>query len=79
MIFVRSSFRIDDPLVVRYERTWTIDQIVGCYSTSYCSLAVLGEKKEAFETDLRRSLQALNPARIFHEVVELTAFVLCKD
>ncbi|WP_255195352.1 class I SAM-dependent methyltransferase [Halorarius litoreus] len=38
-------------------REWTVDEIVGyCLSLSFCSPAVLGDDREAFETDLRARL-----------------------
>ena len=49
-IIARSSFRNGDPLIINYERNWTIEQIVGfCYSTSYCSPPELGEKKNTLK------------------------------
>jgi ubiquinone/menaquinone biosynthesis C-methylase UbiE len=49
-------------------RTWTIDQIIGyLYSTSYCSLPVLGNKKEAFEADIRARLREQEPTEQFKE------------
>jgi ubiquinone/menaquinone biosynthesis C-methylase UbiE len=41
------------------ERTPSLDEIVGyLYSTSFCSPAVLGTKRAAFEADLRQQLSA---------------------
>jgi len=49
-------------------RNWTIDRILGyLYSTSYCSLPVLGNKKEAFEADIRARLRDFDPAGEFKE------------
>lgn len=42
---------------------WTIDEIVGfLYSTSYASKAILGERAQDFELDLRQRLLPLVPA-----------------
>jgi hypothetical protein len=42
-----------------YPYAWTIESILGnLYSTSHCSKKVLGEKVEAFEIELKRSLLA---------------------
>ena len=65
-VIARSRFRMEEPIQCLQSRTWTIDEIVGhCYSTSSCSIAVLGDKKEAFEADLRAALAAANPSGVF--------------
>jgi SAM-dependent methyltransferase len=41
------------------EREWTVDEIVGyCLSLSFCSPAVLGDDRDAFEADVRERLRA---------------------
>jgi SAM-dependent methyltransferase len=41
------------------EREWTVDEVVGyCLSLSFCSPAVLGDDRDAFETDVRERLRA---------------------
>lgn len=43
---------------VEVERTWTIDQLIGCaYSTSFASLARVGDRREAFEQVMRERLK----------------------
>jgi hypothetical protein len=43
---------------VEVERTWTIDQLIGCaYSTSFASLARVGDRREEFERVLRERLK----------------------
>ncbi len=45
----------------RYTHRWDLDRIIGyLYSTSYCRPDLLGERRPAFEADLRRSLTALD-------------------
>jgi len=53
---------------IKTRRTWTIDSILGyLYSTSSCSIPVLGDKKEPFEADLRQRLAACEPSGLFKE------------
>lgn len=55
---------------IRYQREWAVDQIIGhLYSTSFCSLPVLGDKREGFERDLRARLLKIDPAGVFQEDV----------
>jgi ubiquinone/menaquinone biosynthesis C-methylase UbiE len=43
---------------VEVERTWTVDQLIGyAYSTSFASLARVGERREEFERVLRERLK----------------------
>lgn len=55
----------------RVEHVWTADSIVGfLYSTSFASPAVLGERREGFEADLRAGLARLSSADSFPEVLD---------
>jgi ubiquinone/menaquinone biosynthesis C-methylase UbiE len=50
---------------------WTADSIVGyLFSTSFASKAVLGEKAESFERDLRARLSSLSPNGQFEDEIE---------
>jgi SAM-dependent methyltransferase len=45
-------------ITVEVERTWTIDQLIGfAYSTSFASLARVGDRREEFERELRARLK----------------------
>jgi ubiquinone/menaquinone biosynthesis C-methylase UbiE len=60
-----SNFTTD---VITVERNWTADDIIGyMYSTSLASPPVLGDKKEPFETDLRRRLREMEKSGQFKE------------
>lgn len=66
----RSPFRHTSTRRFSIERAWDLDRLVGLlYSTSFCSPRVLGNRREAFETDLRASLLALDPRGVYREVV----------
>jgi SAM-dependent methyltransferase len=53
------------------EKVWTADEIVGyLYSTSFASPAVLGDKKDRFEADLRRRLHDLSATDAFPETLK---------
>jgi SAM-dependent methyltransferase len=50
---------------------WSIDQMVGyLFSTSAASKAVLGDRAEAFEQDVRRSLEQSAPGGQLEKLVE---------
>jgi ubiquinone/menaquinone biosynthesis C-methylase UbiE len=67
-VLARSAFRRVERFSLETPRSWTLDEIVGnLYSTSFCSPRVLGEKREAFERDLRETLRELNPGGVFEE------------
>ncbi len=58
------------------ERFPTIDDILGyLYSTSFCSHHVLGDKRAAFEADLRRTLSAINSEGRFSEKLDFDAWL----
>jgi SAM-dependent methyltransferase len=73
-IIDRSPFGPCRTYTWNYQRTWTIDGIIGnLYSTSFCSPVVLGERREAFERDLRAALLQISPDGSFREEVKLDA------
>ncbi|MFI6350248.1 class I SAM-dependent methyltransferase [Streptomyces sp. NPDC050560] len=73
-VLVRSPF--SDISIARWDRTVTrtLDDVVGLqFSYSYSSPAQLGDRKNAFERDLRQALTEFSPAGVFHEVVRTEA------
>ncbi len=80
VVIARSPFALVETYRLRYQRRWTVEQVIGyCFSTSCCSPKLLGDSKEAFEDDLRRALTALEPSGLFFEPVELEAFLLFRE
>jgi ubiquinone/menaquinone biosynthesis C-methylase UbiE len=72
---LESQYRNVESAKIETKRTWTIDRIIGyLYSTSSSSIPVLGDRKERFDTDVRRRLQAINTDGIFEE--EVTTSIL---
>jgi hypothetical protein len=58
-----------------YRHTWDLDGVIGnLYSTSYCSPALLGENRAAFEADLRDALRALQPDGRFAQAIRADYF-----
>lgn len=52
-------------LTVEVERTWTIDELIGfAYSTSFASLARVGERRAEFEAALRARLKPAYRERV---------------
>lgn len=71
-----SAFSRVECYSITVERFPTIDEIVGyLYSTSFCSHFVLGDKRAGFEADLRATLEALNPAGRFSEMLDFDAWL----
>jgi len=63
-----SEFHGLETASITVERIWTFDNIIGyLYSTSSCSIPILGDKKEGFEKDLRERLAASEPSGLFKE------------
>jgi ubiquinone/menaquinone biosynthesis C-methylase UbiE len=66
--------------VIKTERSWTVEEIIGyMYSTSLASIPVLGDKKEAFEVDLRRELREIEPSGQFVEPVTVKIMMVWKN
>jgi hypothetical protein len=61
------------------ERSWSLDEIIGyMYSTSLASPSVLGDKKDAFEVDLRERLLKIEPTGHFKELVDIMVNLVWK-
>ena len=79
-VIARSPFRFVETYRHEYPLTWDIDGIIGhLYSTSFCSVRMLGSKREPFENDLRQTLREIEPSGQFHEDVALEAFLAWKN
>ncbi len=78
-VVAESEFYGTEVVHLTYQRTWTIDEIIGyLYSTSSHSIPVLGGKKEAFEVELRERLTASEPSGIFTEAVAVQIIMAWK-
>jgi len=65
--------------VYRYQRSWTIERIIGyLYSTSLPLRRLLGDRQGAFEEALRTTLLALNSSGRFVESVALEVLTATK-
>jgi ubiquinone/menaquinone biosynthesis C-methylase UbiE len=61
----QSPFDDVTEITVEVERTWTVEQLIGhAYSTSYASLARVGERREEFERTVRERLKPFYRERI---------------
>lgn len=75
-ILKRSAFASVDERNYHIKRQQTTDQVIGrIFSTSFANPAVLGEKKEAFENDLRETLTQINPEGLFEKMDEYYLFL----
>jgi ubiquinone/menaquinone biosynthesis C-methylase UbiE len=70
-----SPFADVQQLTVEYERTRTVDDLIGfAYSTSFASLARLGERREEFERQVRARLKP-----VYRERIRVDAFLGRRD
>jgi len=66
----RSPFSDVEVMTVVTERTWTIDQLIGfAYSTSFASLARVGDRREEFERNVRARLKPFYRERVTVDAV----------
>jgi ubiquinone/menaquinone biosynthesis C-methylase UbiE len=74
-----SKFSKYEEVSYAIERNWSLDEIIGyMYSTSLASPPVLGDKKDAFEADLRERLLEIEPAGRFREPVKTNIMMVWK-
>jgi ubiquinone/menaquinone biosynthesis C-methylase UbiE len=75
-VLARSPFSQVDTARWDHTLTRTVDEVIGwVFSLSYSSPAQLGEKKEAFEQDLRAALLAFDSSGRFDEVIRTEAII----
>lgn len=73
-ILLEADYQIEE-LKTRITQQWTLETLVGnLYSTSFASPAVLGEKRSAFEADLRQTLLDFDSRGTYSE--EMTFYAL---
>ena len=75
-VLARSPFKRVETYRYAYRRTWDIDSLGGyLYSMSFSSVPVLGDRREPFEEDVRRTLLAIDPSGQFTEMAALEAYL----
>ncbi len=75
-VLARSAFNRIERITFRYRRTSTIDELVGrAYSMSSTSPAVIGDRKDEFERELKSALTDISPSGTFDELVEAEAML----
>lgn len=71
-VLARSAFGHVQQQTYRFTRTWTIEEVIGyLYSTSMPIRRLLGDRRAAFEHEVRDMLLAIDPAGLFAEPVAL--------
>ncbi|QDV19973.1 ubiquinone/menaquinone biosynthesis methyltransferase [Gimesia panareensis] len=73
-VLLEAGYRFEE---IKYQQPqhWTLDDLIGnLYSTSFASPAVLGEKRNAFEADLRQTLLDYDSSGTYAE--EMTFYAL---
>jgi SAM-dependent methyltransferase len=72
----RTRFKRIEQRDISVVESWSTDQIIGLlYSTSFASKAVLGDRADDFERDLRQSLAQLSPGNQFEKINETTVII----
>ena len=75
-ILLDSPFNVLETVGVFVDRWITTDDIVGlAFSESVTALQQLGDRREAYEAELRRELAALSPDGRFRQIAEMRALV----
>lgn len=75
-VVLRSPFSEIDRVAVTGRRTSNLEDLIGrAYSMSSTSIAFLGDRREAFERDLRAALLEFSPSGTFDEIVESAAMI----
>ena len=75
-----SPFQRISVLRADYRRAYTLDELIGLQSTfAYSSPSTLGEKREAFEADLRTALSILQPEGLFTTTLQAAVIVGRRD
>lgn len=73
-VLQEAGYQIEE-LETRITQQWTLETLIGnLYSTSFASPAVLGEKRSAFEADLRQTLLDFDSRGTYSE--EMTFYAL---
>jgi SAM-dependent methyltransferase len=71
-----SPFRRVSVLRADYRRVYTLEELLGLQRTfAYSSPATLGERREAFEADLRSTLGTLRPGGLFTATLQAAVIV----
>jgi hypothetical protein len=77
-LLAQSSFSSQVLYETAYEQVWTIDSFIGyLYSTAFCLRSFLLDP-QAFETELRETLLAINPSGEFTETITASALASVK-
>jgi SAM-dependent methyltransferase len=76
----RSRFGICEVRDVVEAHVWSADELLGfMHSTSFCSPGMLGERADAFDSDLASVLRAVQPDGRFSDLLETTVVLARKD
>jgi ubiquinone/menaquinone biosynthesis C-methylase UbiE len=79
-LIARSSFGVPEVRDFQEEHFWSIPELFGfLLSTSFCSTAVLGTRRPAFESDLAANLLAAQPDGRFPDRLETTIVLARKN
>ena len=74
LVLLKAGYMLEE-IKHQHPQTWTLDELIGnLYSTSFASPAVLGDRKQAFETDLRQTMLEYDSSGTYTE--EMTFYAL---
>lgn len=74
-VLLEADFQFEE-IKYQHAQEWTLDDLIGnLYSTSFASPAVLGEKRKAFEADLRQTLLAYDSSGTYAEKMTFYALL----
>jgi len=74
LVLINAGYTLDE-IKYQHNHTWTLDELIGnLYSTSFASPVVLGDNKNAFESNLRETLLNYHSSGTYQE--EMTFYAL---
>ncbi len=78
-LLTQSQFSNCEEQIFTWTKTWNLEEVINhLYSTSYASKALLGDKINDFEADLRAELLKCEPTGIFVEHVKTQLLISIK-
>lgn len=79
VMLAKAGFEIEE-IQHQINHIWSLDHLIGnLYSTSFASPAVLGDKRPAFEADLRTALLDYEGCAKYQEQITFYALLACPD
>ena len=75
LVLINAGYTLDE-IEYQHSHTWKLDELIGnLYSSSFASPAILGDHKNAFEADLRKTLLDYDSSGMYQELMTFYAII----